>query len=399
MDDFVHNIAIESWTLYTVSLIVMACRIISRRMKFGSLRNLKTEDWLMLVAGCTYTGFTVAVNEVAENGSNYMDPAMAAALSPEGVATAVYGSKMTLVMEMCTLTTVWLVKACVCFLYYRLTKEAFEKQKLAVKAIACYCAISYVLVVVLLLTYWCRPIQGYWSVPVVDSECATYYNHMKFATSFNISSDLMLILIPLPIVIRTRLPLKRKLILCCVLGLGVFNIIAAVLNRYYNFSNPHDLGYVYWYVAEVAVSICVGNIPLCWPLIRRVFHADTWSDSDQDDNANTPARLRRPPRKRHGLHPTLWLTTWGQTAWDKMDNNEEQAPQRRTGGEAETDRASQSHSQGSEIELTPWWQRRANVTAVEHWGRGPAKETGGRRGADDVDKGVVVVKTVQVSRE
>jgi hypothetical protein len=41
------------------------------------------------------------------------------------------------------------------------------------------------------------------------AECATYYNHMKFATSFNISSDMMLLLIPLPIIIRTRLPMKR----------------------------------------------------------------------------------------------------------------------------------------------------------------------------------------------
>lgn len=35
---------------------------------------------------------------------------------------------------------------------------------------------------------------------------------MIFATSFNISSDLMLLLIPLPIIVRTRLPLRRQAI-------------------------------------------------------------------------------------------------------------------------------------------------------------------------------------------
>lgn len=46
---------------------------------------------------------------------------------------------------------------------------------------------------------------------------------MIFATAWNISSDLMLLAIPFPIVFKTQLPLKRKIGLCCVLGLGVLN--------------------------------------------------------------------------------------------------------------------------------------------------------------------------------
>jgi len=91
---------------------------------------------------------------------------------------------------------------------------------------------------------------------------------MIFATAFNISSDLMLLAIPFPIVFKTQLPLKRKIGLCFVLGLGALNvrrrsptpthanspskvpdlkkltraqIIVAILNRYFNFNNPNDL--------------------------------------------------------------------------------------------------------------------------------------------------------------
>jgi hypothetical protein len=46
-------------------------------------------------------------------------------------------------------------------------REAFDKQRLAVKLIAAYCLISYVLVVVLCLTFWCQPIYEYWRVPVL----------------------------------------------------------------------------------------------------------------------------------------------------------------------------------------------------------------------------------------
>ena len=137
------------------------------------IRILRVSAWgPALTTSCRvqvfYTGFVVAVNEVAKNGSNYMDPEVAAALSPDEVATAVYGSKMVLAMELCTLTTVWLVKACLLFLYYRLTKEAYEKQKLAVKLIAVFCGVGYILVVTLLLTHWCHPIEEYWSVPVTE---------------------------------------------------------------------------------------------------------------------------------------------------------------------------------------------------------------------------------------
>lgn len=39
---------------------------------------------------------------------------------------------------------------------------------------------------------------------------------------------------------------SRKIGLCCVFGLGLFNILAAVLNRYYNFSNPNSYVFLYW---------------------------------------------------------------------------------------------------------------------------------------------------------
>jgi hypothetical protein len=95
------------------------------------------------------------------------------------------------------------------------------------------------------LGYWCHPIQEYWAVPVktcecacqdggrlpetyanmpFSAQCATYYNHMIFATAWNISSDLALFFIPIPVIAKSQLPLKRKIVLCCVLGLGLLNV-------------------------------------------------------------------------------------------------------------------------------------------------------------------------------
>lgn len=313
MPDFVQKLAIETWTLWTIGALLIACRMISRKMRFRSWANLQIEDWLMMVVAITFTTVMVALNEVAKNGSNFMATEDVAKLSLEEAERAIYGSKMALVMEMCALATIWLVKICLLILYHRLTL-AYRVQHLLVKLAFVFCLVAYALVVILLLTYWCTPIDGYWALPVENYECASYFKHMIFATAWNISSDIMLLCIPIPIVIQSRIPLKRKIILCCVLGLGCFNILVAILNRYYNFSNPNDLVYTYWYVAEMATAVYVGNIPLCWQFIAHVFKMGTWASfgSEQQpppENKNEPGA--RPERKRfiHSMLPaSLWST-------------------------------------------------------------------------------------------
>jgi hypothetical protein len=75
----------------------------------------------MVFASVNFTGVIVSVLEVAKNGSNYMSLETALSLDEAGVAAAVYGSKMTLVLEVFTLTCLWTIKACLLLLYYKLT--------------------------------------------------------------------------------------------------------------------------------------------------------------------------------------------------------------------------------------------------------------------------------------
>lgn len=116
-------------------------------MKLGGWQNLKFEDyWICFAVVCTrhlvplpfiqhsliltrhirsgqvcYTGVIISVNEMAKNGSNYMSAETAASLTPKEVAMAIYGSKMTLVLELCQLTCLWSTKGCLVVLYYRLS--------------------------------------------------------------------------------------------------------------------------------------------------------------------------------------------------------------------------------------------------------------------------------------
>lgn len=64
-----------------------------------------------------------SITEVAFNGSNYayMTPELADTLDEAGLQATIYGSKMTLVVEMLTLSCIWGTKACLCIFFYKLT--------------------------------------------------------------------------------------------------------------------------------------------------------------------------------------------------------------------------------------------------------------------------------------
>ncbi|KAK2751093.1 hypothetical protein FQN57_000168 [Myotisia sp. PD_48] len=295
---FAKELAIESWILYTLGIFLIGCRMCvsstppfifisgfisdsngsraSRRIAKGAWKRLQMDDYLMMVVSLTLTGVIVCVNETAINGSNYLPPGQAAKLSPEQVKKAIWGSKMTFYLEHFTLASIWMAKACILFIYARLTM-GLKKQHLIVKLVSVYVGLSFVVIEILFCVYWCGPpITMYWDVPVVQSQCATYYKHMILTTAFNISSDIMMISIPLPLLVRSKLPLRS------IFSLGAFVILTAILNRYYNFTKEYDPIFLKWYVGEVATAVYVANVPHLWPLLKRLFDLNAFAGSSRN---------------------------------------------------------------------------------------------------------------------
>lgn len=106
-----------------------------------------------------------------------------------------------------------------------------ERTRLAVKCIAIYGICGFCVIEICYYAVLCRPFSQYWAVPTNNSQCATYATYSKIQMAFNISSDLMIILVPTSIIYRSMLPLKRKIALIGLFSLGVFTILAAILNK------------------------------------------------------------------------------------------------------------------------------------------------------------------------
>ena len=100
-----------------------------------------------------------------------------------------------------------------------------------------------------------------------------------------------MLLIPLPLLIKAHLPFKRKVILCGVFSLGIFVILAAILNRYYNFTAGYgSLIYLNWYAGEAATAVMVSNIPHCWPILSRIFRLGSFKSTSQGLNSGSNQR-------------------------------------------------------------------------------------------------------------
>jgi hypothetical protein len=99
-------------------------------------------------------------------------------------------------------------------------------------------------------------------------------------------------LVAMPLLIAVHLPLRQKLVLVGIFGLGIFVIIAAFLTKVYCLA-PSLISYVYmnWYFREATVSMLVVNLPLTWHLLRTMFPSlRSWLGSSLPSRSGAYAR-------------------------------------------------------------------------------------------------------------
>jgi len=117
------SLAACAWALWALALVAIVCRFVSRRLLSGSRfwKDLKWDDYLMMLALVSLAGVAYSSNEVAANGSNYVPEGSTDDWTPQQVARAEWGSKMLVALEEFMISTLWLVKACLLILYARMT--------------------------------------------------------------------------------------------------------------------------------------------------------------------------------------------------------------------------------------------------------------------------------------
>ncbi|CAI6340137.1 unnamed protein product [Periconia digitata] len=285
----------EMWTWYAVTLMLVGARFLSRRLFFHSFKAFQSDDWLMLFVISVYTSMLIVIHIQTFTPTNLLNPADNIVLTPEDIKLREYGSKLVLVTEHLQMVVIWSLKGCLLILYSRMTMSL--RHSIMVKVVAGYTVGSFV-VMEILWFIWCRPFSDYWKVPAPSLNCSAETNHMITNAVFNISTDIMIICLPMPILISSQLPLRRKLTLCSIFALGSFTILAAILSKYYSLGSPYGTDWIYWYIREVSTAIITANLPLTWTLLQRIFGTSSFFSRNKSSGARTgvtgdPARQSR----------------------------------------------------------------------------------------------------------
>lgn len=266
----------ESGIWYSLCWLVVISRTVSRRLHLGSWKDLQLDDYLVLLAMSTMTVVMATMHVIVKTSSNLIAPGEdVSKFTQQDIDSRILGSKLVLVTEQMQLATIWLVKACLLLMYSRMT--SLLPQHKIVLAVAAYVALGFVVMEILYLGVWCRPFSQYWAVPPNSTQCSAATNHLITNAVLNLSSDLMIIGIPMPLLFKVKLPKKNKAILIGVFLIGTFTMIAAALNKYYSFSNPFGIEWTIWYLRESYTAILCANLPLTWPLLQRIFKLKNWS--------------------------------------------------------------------------------------------------------------------------
>lgn len=264
---------------------------ISRKLLFRSIKGLQIDDWIMgLFVTTCYTIFIVISNKYLKAGSNLEPPGFDwSALNAGNISRRVYGSKLMIVVEQMPMLIIWSCKACLLVMYHRLTRTALHKENVAIKLLAGYVVLGFVVMELLYFAAWCRPFSQYYAVPTASRQCVTLIDHRITKTVFNVSSDLVMLCIALQMLIRSSLPIKRKMILCFIFSLGLFTIAAAILSLHYSISNSYIHTWLSWYLREASMAIIVANIPFTWTILRELFEVDEFNASNPQPWSFYPA--------------------------------------------------------------------------------------------------------------
>ncbi|KAH6629016.1 hypothetical protein C7974DRAFT_375909 [Boeremia exigua] len=186
-------------------------------------------------------------------------------------AWRVIGSKIQLAGWTLSPCLLWTLKLCVTFFYFRLTTGLKVYQKRIYAALVLI-ATSFV-VVIMTIALSCRPFQKYWQVfPDPGNSCQPAISKPIVWVSFvlNVSTDVFLFFIPIPMLWKSSLRLYKKLAATSILSAGLLIIICATQKSIYVIIDPVKGGQLAaeWGTRETFVAVVTTNLPMIFHLVK-----------------------------------------------------------------------------------------------------------------------------------
>ncbi|PLB48751.1 hypothetical protein P170DRAFT_455637 [Aspergillus steynii IBT 23096] len=272
-----HKSTVESWTLYAFGVAATILRTYARGNAVG-YRNLRSDDYLVWVGVLFYTAQTALAYSVGKSANGLansgMTDAQRAALSvddPE-YRFRVIGSKIQLAGWTTYSALIWALKLSMLCFYVRLTDGLGKRYRVPVWVGFGLVVGTFIASIITILGA-CRPIHKYWQInPDPGNVCQAGVSKPIVWVSFaaNVSTDLYLIFIPIPMLWKSSLKPIKKIASTIVLSTGIFVLVCATLKSVFVLVEPIDGAQLSasWGTREAFAAVITTNLPMIFHILR-----------------------------------------------------------------------------------------------------------------------------------
>ncbi|KAL2193411.1 hypothetical protein P885DRAFT_45508 [Corynascus similis CBS 632.67] len=291
------NILATCFITWTIAFILVLMRFWTRAR---IVHALGWADWFIAFALVRAAGLCVSyVIQVKHAlGKHVWDVDM-----PNGFIAMLRAWWFSLLLYIISLS---LTKVSICLLYLKIF--TFEWARRAAYLVLIIVIITSLWAVSITFTY-CIPLQATWDPTVKATFChsqPTWWVN----TGITIATDVMIFVLPIPIVSPLKLPRRQKLVLLCVFTIGFFVCIVSFVRLFIliQVKNSKDPDYTYMparlsYLTalEVHTAIVVACAMTLKPLVQRFFPALFTPRSDGTYSGGHSASIGRGVGMRGGI--------------------------------------------------------------------------------------------------
>lgn len=121
--------------------------------------------------------------------------------------------------------------------------------------------------------FQCTPVDSNWDMSV-EAHCVDLNTALVVLSSINVLTDIIILVLPMPLIWRLKITTRRKMQLSCIFLLGVFvTIVSMVRVVYVETLSFTDVAWLNSYAAMWSVvETCVAIVVACLPVMRPVFN-------------------------------------------------------------------------------------------------------------------------------
>ncbi|KAE8389639.1 hypothetical protein BDV23DRAFT_184240 [Aspergillus alliaceus] len=204
-DDCMHIIAGVSLLLGTSSRVLW--------------HELKTDPGGSLLKGFAIP-LTVFANLCSDNGFGYHLYDIDVRSSSQ-ISHLIFWWYLCMILWPCT---IFFIKLSILFLYLRI----FPHRTFKVMVYISMGILTLSFLVLMPMAIWqCNPIHAVWDFDIKNAHCLSISNIAYANAAVNIATEIMIFILPLPVLRTLHVPSKKKMALCSIFGIGVIVIAIA----------------------------------------------------------------------------------------------------------------------------------------------------------------------------